>query len=140
VVSHRDPLKCIPSIASTSVSSRLLYSDLDSSERLTAELLGMFSHAASEHLRWRDANPQVPALDLGFREVNSDGIAAARRVYDFIGMEMSVAAVERMRRWEQNNMREKHGKAVYSPEAFGMTDTGIREAFASYIDRFGNLI
>jgi hypothetical protein len=138
VVTHRDPAKCMPSIASTTMAARRLYSDLDSSVGMTGNLLGMFSQMASEHMRWRDVNPQVPALDIAFGEVNADGIAAARKVYDFLGMSMSSEALARMRDWEKQNGREKHGKAIYSAAAYGTTDEAIRQVFADYIERFSS--
>ncbi|MET0988759.1 MAG: sulfotransferase [Steroidobacteraceae bacterium] len=140
IVSHRDPATSISSISSTTKAVRKLYSDQDAGAAMAANLNAMFSHVAAEHLRWRDANPQVPVLDLAFREVSVDGIAAARKVYEFLGMPMSAAAEARMRDWEQRNGLEKHGKAVYSAEEYGTTEAEIRAAFTTYIERFSQFL
>ncbi|MET0658617.1 MAG: sulfotransferase [Steroidobacteraceae bacterium] len=140
VVSHRDPGKSISSISSTTKAARKMYSDQHTGAVMATHLNDMFSHVATEHVRWRDANPQVPALDLAFREVSADGLAAARKVYHFLGMPMSAAAAARMRDWEQRNGLEKHGRAVYSAEEYGTTEADIRAAFAAYIERFSRFL
>lgn len=136
IVTHRDPVKSIPSVATTAMAMRRLYSDRDSTMQVGAGSVHLFAQAAFEHMRWRDANPDVPVLDLAFREINEDGLAAARKVYGFLGLSMSSDAETRMRAWEQDNQREKHGKGQYSAAMIGTTDEAIRGVYAPYIARF----
>lgn len=140
IVVHRDPGKSISSISSATKASREMYSDQVNLGNMAADLNSMFSHMAAEHVRWRDANPQVPLLDLAFREVNADGLATARKVYAFLGMNMSADAEARMRDWEQKNGLEKHGKAVYAAEDYGTTEADIRKHFPAYIERFSSYL
>ncbi|VWX50153.1 sulfotransferase [Novosphingobium sp. 9U] len=139
IVSHRDPAKCIPSIAATSNGYRRLFSDASQPANLGAMLAGMFSQAADSHLAWRSGT-SMPVLDLPFAQITHDGPAAARSVYDFLGMPLSEAAAARMLAWEAANGREKHGSARYSAEMFGTSDEALRAIFASYADRFGEYI
>lgn len=135
IVSHRDPAKCIPSIASTSKAVRLLYSDRDAPAGLGDAMLAMFSAAAQAHMSWREQG-SAPILDLAFRDITGDGLGAAAAVYDFLGMDLSDQATAGMRGWEQANGREKHGSAVYSTEMYGLSDPRLHEAFAPYMARF----
>lgn len=140
IVTHRDPAKSIPSVTATAMAIRRLYSDRDSSAALAAGATGLFARAAAEHMRWRDSQPEVEVLDLGFRQINEDGIGAARKVYEFLGMPMSSTAEAAMREWEEKNQREKHGKSQYSAAAIGTTDEDIRRTFAPYVERYASYL
>ena len=140
VVTHRDPARCIPSIASTTLGWRKLYSETPDSGRSGDSMIGMFAYAASEHLRWREANPQVEILDLAFDEITRDGASAARKVYDFLGLPLSAHAVSAMRDWERRNGQDKHGTHRYSADEVGLSQTAINEAFAPYKTRFAEWI
>lgn len=140
IVTHRDPVKCIPSISTASLAARKLYSDEDTATNIGASVSALFSHCARVHLDWRERNPQTRILDLGFAEINGDGMSAVRKVYDFFGMPMSAQAEAGMRGWEDNNRRERHAPSQYSSEMIGMTDQEIRAAFEPYTARFSDLL
>lgn len=136
IFTHRDPVKCMPSIANPVRYMRKLYSDHDTSSSLGPSLTGIFSHKAMEHIKWRDSHPQFKVLDLSMREITVDGVGTAQKVYDFLGMPLSSTARTAIRKWEQRNPLEQHGKNVYSAEGVGTTEDDIRRAFAPYIERF----
>jgi hypothetical protein len=137
IVTHRDPVKCMPSVTHTMMAVRKMYSEQDTSQTLASEMLEACSNQTVEHIKWRDSNPDVPVLDLSFREVTLGGIGTLKKIYDFLGMELSETALANMKAWEDRNPREKHGRTSYSPDEIGMSDSKIRSAFAPYIDRFG---
>jgi hypothetical protein len=136
IVTHRDPVKCIPSITNAALAMRKLYSDLDSAAILGPGTLGVFAECATRHIAWRGQHPEAEILDLSFSEINANGIEAARKVYEFCGLAFTPEAEARIRTWETNNPREKHGSNVSSPESIGTTDRNIRAAFAEYLARF----
>lgn len=140
VIPHRDPVQCVPSVTTMTMAYRKLYSDADSSAQLAAGVMGLFQQVTQVHLDWRDANPQAPVLDLAFREITEDGLSAARRVYDFLGMELSTRAEAAMRAWQDDNGLHKHGRNTYSAAGIGTTDAAIREHFAPYRERFAAYI
>jgi hypothetical protein len=125
----------MPSIANPVRYMRKMYSDHDTGSSLGAAMTGLFGYKAMEHMKWRDANPDVQVLDLSMQEITRDGLGTAQKVYDFLGMSLSPVAKNAMQRWEQNNGIEKHGRNVYSAEGVGTTDADIRQAFAPYIER-----
>lgn len=136
IVTHRDPVKCIPSITNAALAMRKLYSDLDSAAILGPGTLGVFETCAARHMAWRDQHPEAEILDLSFSEINANGVEAARKVYNFCGLAFTPAAEAAIRNWEKNNPREKHGSNVSSPESIGTTDYKIRAAFTEYLARF----
>jgi Sulfotransferase family len=136
IVTHRDPMLCVPSVIHTAMASRRIHSDYDSSATLRAGILDVFSGCARRHLAWRDSHPEVEILDLAFRDITLDGIGTARRVYAFLGLPFTPEAERGVREWERNNPKDKHGKANYSAASLGTTEAAIRQAFAAYRERF----
>lgn len=140
IVTHRDPVPCVPSVTSTVMATRRIFSDLDNSHMFASKMLGHLSSAMDRHIEWRARNPHVPVLDLAFREVVTDGAAVARKVYDFAGLDLSARALEAIRGWEAANPEGKHGKARYSAEDVGSTDEEIRRTFARYTATFADYL
>jgi hypothetical protein len=140
IFTHRDPVKCMPSIANPVRYMRKLYSDRDTSSGLGPALTGIFSQMALQHMKWRDDTPGLEVLDLSMREITLDGVGTAQKVYEFLGMPLSAAARTAMENWEKRNPIEHHGKNVYSAEGVGTTEDHIRQAFAPYIRRFSEFL
>jgi hypothetical protein len=140
IVTHRDPVKCIPSITISSMAMRKLYSDFDSITMLGPDLLGAFAAAANQHLQWRAANPKAEVLDLSFHDITSDGVGVVRKVHEFLGIEFTRKTERAARDWERANPKDKHGKAVYSAASIGCSDEQIARAFDAYRKRFANFI
>lgn len=136
IITHRDPVKCMPSVTHTTMAVRKMYSQVDTSQHLASEMLAACSQQAIDHIRWRDANPDAPVLDLSFREVTQGGEAVARKIYDFLEMDFTEASRANIQAWEDRNPRDKHGRTSYSADEIGMSEAEIRSAFAPYIDRF----
>jgi hypothetical protein len=140
IVTHRDPVKCMPSIANPVRYMRKMYSDHDTASELGPSLTGIFSHKTLEHMKWRDSHSEFGVLDLSMREITEDAIGTAQKIYDFLGMTLSSIAKAEIQNWEQRNPIEKHGKNVYTAEGFGTTDDDIRRAFRPYIERFSEFL
>ncbi len=138
IITHRDPVKCMPSVTHTIMAVRKMYSHVDTSQNLASEMLEACSRQTVEHMKWRDSNPDAPVLDLSFREVTQGGAAVAKKIYDFLEMDFSEASQANVQAWEDRNPRDKHGRTSYSPDEIGMSDAEIRAAFSPYIDRFSD--
>jgi len=136
IFTHRDPVKCIPSIANPVRYMRKMYSDHDPAAYLGPILTTIFSYMTLAHMQWRDQHPEFPVLDLSMQEITQNGISAAQKVYDFANLEFSSESKSEILDWEKRNPVEKHGRNIYSAESVGTTDDDIRAAFAPYIKRF----
>jgi Sulfotransferase family len=136
IVTHRDPAKCIPSITSTTIGWREMYSVGENDANVGAGVTEMFAQGARQHMKWRDSSPQSQILDLSFNEINVDSLGTVRKVYDFFGMTLSPKAEAAVLNWEKNNPRDKHGLNKYSAAAIGTTEENIRKAFTPYIERY----
>lgn len=140
IITHRDPVKCMPSVTHTMMAVRKMYSQVDTSQDLASEMLDACSRQTIDHMQWRDSNPDVPVLDLSFREVTQGGSAVAEKIYDFLAMDFSEASRANIQAWEDRNPRDKHGRTSYSPDEIGMNEAEIRAAFSPYINRFSAYI
>jgi len=136
IFTHRDPVKCMPSIANPVRHFRKMYSDIDTASSLGPALIGLFGARATTHLQWRDDNPSARVLDLSMTEITRDGIGAAKKVYEFLDMPVSPVALQAMNAWEQDNQLGKHGANVYAADEIGTSEAAIRAAFAPYIERY----
>ncbi|MEJ7927600.1 sulfotransferase [Sphingobium sp. AN641] len=136
IITHRDPVKCMPSVTHTMMAVRKMYSHVDTSQNVASEMLDACSRQVADHMAWRDSNPDVPILDLSFREVTQGGAAVTRKIYDFLEMDLSQASQANIQAWEARNPRDKHGRTSYSTQEIGMSDADIRSAFAAYTERF----
>jgi hypothetical protein len=140
IFTHRDPVKCMPSIANPVQYMRKMYSDHDTAASLGPLLTQRFSYVTLAHMQWRDSHPEYQVLDLSMREITQQGIATAQKVYDFANIPLSPRAISEMQKWEQRNPVEKHGRNIYTAESVGTTDEAIRAAYAPYIERFSDFL
>jgi len=63
-------------------------------------------------------------------------LAEIRKVYDFLGMELTDEAQAEMARWQAFNRRELRPAHDYTLEQFGFTEAGLKQQFRAYRERF----
>jgi hypothetical protein len=78
-------------------------------------------------------------LDIGQRQIERDAVGTARRIHTFLELKLTDDVQLAMADWAEANQRGSRGEHHYSAEGYGLTDDAIRDAFASYRDRFGEL-
>jgi hypothetical protein len=141
VVLHRDPVEVIPSTVAIVREVRRLYCGAAGDLRSTgAWALAEYSGAMTRHMEWRRSLPGDAVLDLAYTDVRDDHAGVLARVYDFCGLDLSKAAVERMQTWAGDNEQHKHGLHRYSLEESGLSPETIRRRFATYLDAFGSYL
>ncbi|MGE4322780.1 MAG: sulfotransferase [Sphingobium sp.] len=140
---HRDPVNIVVSIAQTCDYYRQMFSDVPTDK--VAKIFGViclrgFSTAATRHMAWRDANPDMAVLDLAFRDINAKTMDVLEQVYAFLDLDLTDAIRGRVAAWESDGARNKFARGSYEPEQFGLTKAQIHKAFEEYLDRFGSFI
>lgn len=138
VVTHRDPVKTIPSWAS-------LLSSLQPKGSLEKVGPATLAARAAEHQaigmrRMIEARARIGEdrfLDVHHHEFVADPIGVLRRVYDFTGMTLTDTTRDAMAAWSDDNRPGARGKHVYTVEQFGLTEQGLRDQFAFYTDKYG---
>ncbi|MGH8447281.1 MAG: sulfotransferase family protein [Solimonas sp.] len=136
VQTHRDPVT-----TTVSLSSLTCYGIRNYFDHPNPLLVGRNISAIIERLLrgiCRDRGNDDPRfVDVQFRELMQDPIAAVRRIYAAAGKSLAADDEQRMRAWIAANPRDKNGGHDYSAEDFGIDMDERREALRFYTERFG---
>ncbi|HKA14029.1 MAG TPA: sulfotransferase [Myxococcota bacterium] len=135
VMTHRDPVQTVPSFASMIRTLHVLGSDSIDPLEIAAHWGGKWARALESAIASR-ANCEDRFLDIYYDELVADPMAQVRRLYAHAGLELTVDAEARMRRWAVENERERRPVHAYTLEEFGYTQDGLRRDFAAYCERF----
>lgn len=138
VMTHRDPAKVIPSVASLQINlhaARCLPGSLDKRER-GRMALAFWAQGIDRALAARERIGEDRFVDVHNDEVVRDPVAALGRVYDHIGMDLPPGLAADIADYARRNAPGAHGKHLYTLAEYGLEDGAIRSAFAGYLDRF----
>jgi hypothetical protein len=136
IMTHRDPAKVVPS-----------YSSIVSTVFPAPEGKRDFhrvGHEISNHLRIgmenaiaaRERIGEDRFLDVHHHDVLSDLRGTMRRVYDFLGFELTPEVEQTFLDYQERNATGARGAHNYTPEQFGLTKAQLRSDYAFYIERF----
>ena len=132
VVTHRDPVKAVPSWAS--IVSAILPAARSQRD------LHRLGREVSEHLRVGvengiTARSVVGAerfLDIHHRELLADPMGCVRRVYGFLGLELLPSVERAIPDWQDANRSGAHGSHRYTAEQFGLSTAQLRSDYDFY--------
>ena len=139
VQTHRDPLKVIASLANLIALLRSMSSDHIDRAAIGAEWTARLADGMQRSMDVRDQLPAetAPVFDMHFSEFIRDEIGMVRRIYSHFGLDLTLEAEERMRRFLTENPRDKHGAHRYRLEDAGLDAAVERERYRPYQERFG---
>ncbi|WP_380879754.1 sulfotransferase [Sphingomonas sp. DBB INV C78] len=137
---HRDPVTVMASISRLIEVIRSVSFDHQDRAKLGHELLHLWHDGQKRMMAYRKAHPDLPILDMRYRDLAADPVAAVRAVYDFAGIEFTGASEEGVRAWLVANPADKHGRHVYSLEDYGLNEAQVRETYADYIAAYGEYL
>jgi hypothetical protein len=137
IMTHRDPAKVIPSYTS-------LVSHVMPPARGARDLEGL-GQEICDHLRIGMQNAigarrrigEDRFLDVHHRDLVRDPKGTIRRVYEWLGYDLTPAVEQTILDWQQENQMGAAGTHRYTPEQFGLTAEQIRFDYDFYIRRFG---
>jgi len=138
IQTHRDPGKAIPSLCSLLIQQHPLM-EVDRLDQ-RARMMGLRETARSAHAI-RKAEPVRRAhaaqiLDVRHADFHRDPLGVIRRIYPFIGLELTPDVEEAMLERIAAAPERSHGEHSYTAEQFGVSEDEIREQFGAYVDRF----
>jgi hypothetical protein len=138
VLTHRDPLKVIPSACSVIVDAtrqRIPHWTFNR-ETFGHEILADFVDSARRGMASRAVIGEDRFLDIGQPQLNADPLGTVERIYDFAGLELRKEVLMAMKTWSEQSKVGSRRAHNYTAEEFGLTDEEIRTSFAGYIDRY----
>ncbi|WP_313801532.1 sulfotransferase [Sphingobium sp.] len=135
IMTHRDPLQTVPSYVSMQAALYKLSATLTDREvgefwfpRLT-EWMRMFEAARTRIGEHR-------FIDIDYREVGKDPMAQAQRVLSRFGITLDNRLEEALTEFLAGNKREQRPMHDYTLERFGLDEEAIKNAFATYRQRY----
>lgn len=140
VVTHRDPVAAIASTCSTVAASRSLRTPSWSpGPTFGREQLDHWAEGMAQALAARDRLGEDRFVDVAQHGLEADAVAVAERVYASAGLALPGPVADEMERWAVTNRRGARGEHRYALEDYGLTPADVTDAFAGYLDRFGDL-
>ena len=138
IVTHRDPLEVVPSIASLHVVLRRTFSRAVDPLAVGPEVSRMLADDIRRGFAARDAGCAPPErfLDVWYTQLMSDPLAVVRRIYRHFDLALTGEAERRMRDYLAANPKDRHGPHVYSLAQFGLDADVERARYRRYWDRW----
>ena len=139
ILTHRDPLKVLPSCASFTMVLRGAFTDHIDPSELGLEISRRWKGGLQQliEVRRQASVGQDRFCDVHYRDLVSDPLAVVRRIYEYFGLPLSDQVETRMRRFCGRNPQNKNGVHQYSLEQFGFSPEFERKRFQFYTDFFG---
>ena len=139
VMTHRDPLKVLPSCASFAQVLRAPFTGPIDRKVLGAEVSRRWADSADEVTRLRSEQKGLDSqfFDVSYPELIRDPMAAVRDIYRYFQRELSPEAAKAMRLFIARHPKDKCGVHRYSLEQFGLDPATERRHFRTYTDYFG---
>ena len=136
VMTHRDPAKVVPSytsLVSTIFPPAAAQRNLQSLGREVSEHLREGMQRAIEE---RGRIGEERFLDIHHGELVTDPKGTIRRVYDWLGLELTPAVAKTIFDWQEANAMGAKGTHRYTAEQFGLSIEQIRSDYDFYIRHF----
>lgn len=136
VMTHRDPTKVVPSYCSI-VSAILPAADGQRDlHRLGREICDHLREGMENAIAARQRLGEDRFLDVHHHVMVADPIGELRRIYDWLGLELTAEFERALQGWHEANRSGAHGSHRYTPEQFGLTAAQVRSDYDFYIRHF----
>lgn len=136
VHTHRDPCQVMSSACSLLAGFRALYEyDVDRAA-IAQWTVDLWATRMERYVELRRQYDPKQFFDVHFREVLSDPVGVAKRVYAYFGIRWTEEAEHALRRWQAENPRGKHGEHAHRAEDFALHEDRIAERFRAYMQYF----
>lgn len=138
VLTHRDPLDVVASVASLHVALRRTFSNAVDPVAVGPEVTGLLAGDIRRGWAAIDAGcaPPEQFVHVSYADTVRDPLDVARRVYRRFGLPLSAEAEARMARYVASHPKDKHGAHVYSLEQFGLDAGAERARYREYCERW----
>jgi len=140
VVTHRDPLKILPSVASILYSTAYVRSDAVDPDAMRGWFTGETCRGLLDGMTAFRASGAASARqfhDLRYADLVAQPLHAIGALYDAFGLRLSAEAEARMRAYLGAKPKGKHGTHRYDFSTTGLERAAERERFRSYQERYG---
>lgn len=132
ILTHRDPGKTIPSLASFIHTLWQIYSDQADPAQVGEQWNTRMARALRHTMAVRDGMPAGAFLDVRFEDTVSDPLGVVERIYRFAGLELTPDVRQSMSDWLSRNGRDKRAAHHYDPASFGLDEARLQRDYGEY--------
>jgi hypothetical protein len=137
IQTHRTPVKAMPSLASVMVMSVGMAQGTNTDpEKLARRDANYWALCAQRMMKARESIPVSQVFDVDHREFRARPMDTVRTIYRHFGLTLTLETEAAMKQWVDNDPIGSKGTHEYSLEQFGLTEQGLREQYAEYIERY----
>lgn len=139
VVTHRDPLKVLPSCASLTQVLRAPFTNRLRREEIGREVSRRWEGSTRYAMSLREEHQGLRRrfYDVPYKDLMKDSMTVVRGIYRHFDRELGHDAEEAMQRFITENPKDKNGVHRYSLEEFGLDHDTERGRFSFYTDYYG---
>jgi NAD(P)-dependent dehydrogenase (short-subunit alcohol dehydrogenase family) len=137
---HRDPREVLPSIASLIHATRRMTSDDVDPEEVGAWMLDFWGRQTERNLADRALVDTSRLIDVSYDRIRDDALGVIGEIYKVAGRSVTEEAHSAFLGYEKRRPQGHFGRHDYKAETFGLSNQKIEAAFASYYDRFPDMM
>lgn len=139
ILTHRDPLEVVASVASLHAVLRSTFSDAVAATAVGPEVSAMLANDIARGMQALDRGCAPPGrlFNIRYAELLGDPLATVRRIYTHFDLPLHPEVEARMRQCLVENPQDKNGRHEYSLEQFGLDADTERKRYRAYCERFG---
>ncbi len=140
IMTHRGPADIVSSTASLISSVRTLYSDKEDQNVTGREQAILWSKYFDRFIESRKSlGKEDQIIDLKFEDFVKDQVGTIEKIYTRFGWKLSDEARSNFKTFLHKNPKDKHGKHVYSLDAFGLKEDEVNQQFSKYLEFYEQL-
>jgi hypothetical protein len=136
VMPHRDPVKCIASTCSTTLSLSGTFTAEDHRASIAGRWPEMTAVMLDRIVSFRERHGDSRFVDLPYEDLVQDPIAAVATIYSRIGRKLTSETESLLRSHVAREPQNLHGRHAYSLQEFGLRREPLEERLSHYYDRF----
>jgi hypothetical protein len=136
VVTHRDPVDVVVSMATMVAYTARMYTDEVDAEKLGRTWADRIDDLLTACLRDREVWPAERSVDVRFDDFMADQLTTVRSIYELAGQPFDAAARVAMEAYLAEHRRGRLGSIDYRAGQVGLDREDLRKRFAPYVERF----
>jgi hypothetical protein len=134
---HRDPVKTVPSFATTIQELRKTTTDDIDPVEVGQEWFEYWASLTDRYLAVRDCLPLDRIVNANFSEICDDPVAVIQRIYEKAGRKMTPEAIDGCKNYNESRPAHHWGEYSYTLEEYGLSEDAIKARFSEYLKIFG---
>jgi hypothetical protein len=135
VVTHRDPLECVPSYCSMMLALMGDYDAVDP-EALGPVVLEYLARSMEHATAARSRLPSSMFVDVRYADFVRDPAGTARTIYDAFGLPMTEEVGARLAAHVAAHPQNEHGRHAYDLARFGLAEAEVLDRLRAYTTRY----